>query len=246
MEDVISRNITKVKQAMDGMCSKLISLIVITIAGVLVVKGADLLRYETIALQQVVEIEAKPDYVAEQNQTDSPSKLHEQAGSVVKSFGALASAAGVSSQARDNIWRALSRSFKHNEVVEKALIDFLKVAPTSGWHWAELAGTRFIRDAPFSQTLAALQMSDITEPREQNTLVSRTRWYLMLWDRLPYDTRRRRLDELASLDGCLDAESVQRLKLVLTRTSEGIRQALRNDLIERKGANKAWLKALGL
>jgi hypothetical protein len=224
-------------------CSRLLSAIVIGNAGAIVVMGTDLLLYERIALQQQVsDIEVGSSNISGQDQNNASLERNKQA----QNFETLASTAGVSSQARDNIWRALSVSAKHNGTVEKALIDLLKVAPTSGQHWVELAVSRSNRGVPISDILSLLQMSEITEPREQHTILLRMHLYLTLWDKLPYGTQRRLLDELASFDGRLDGESVQRLKLMLTETSQGTRKALKDNLVARKDINQAWLKALGL
>ncbi len=220
--------------------STLTSLCLIALALAAIVKGVDMLRFEAL--------DAAVQASLHQPEPNNPAALKAQRRQNFAAMAALRpwiSTAGLSVKAREDVL-FLSRAADIDKATEANLIELLTRNPTAGAAWLDLAVLLRSRDAPLSQILAALQMSSLTHPREQETMTERTLFCLELWQSLPADEQRRALNQLAELQGRLDPAELQQFKEELEDKPEAIKQQLTRELAARGAVDPGWLRALGL
>ncbi len=220
--------------------SLLTSLCLIALAVAAIAKGVDILRFEAsdAAVQARLQQPTAKDPAAVKAQ-------RRQIFAVMASLRPWTSTSGLSVKAREDVV-FLSRAADVDKAIESNLIELLTLNPTAGASWLDLAVLLRSRDAPLPQVLAALQMSSLTFPREQETMTERTLFCLELWQSLPADEQRRALNQLAELQGRLEPADLQQFREELGAKPEAIRVNLVRELAARGAADPGWLRALGL
>jgi hypothetical protein len=121
----------------------------------------------------------------------------------------------------------------------------LKAEPASGLDWLELAKLRSSRLGP-SGAFSAIDMSELTEPREIESVVQRASLYLSFWEFLPDRRQRRALNELCDAGPFMKKQALQEIKLAITKRTEKQRQAIKEQLLARGVGEEGWVKAIGL
>ena len=89
-------------------------------------------------------------------------------------------------------------------------------------------------------------MSNVTEPREFQTMIDRSIFLLRLWELLPSDERRLVVNQLIELNGRFDAAQTQQLQAIIAKKPEATRQTLKQQFSARGAQDQAWVRALGL
>ena len=216
------------------------SMVVSAVALALMAKGAELLRFEAAetSAQAILASEAGQDAVGRE------ARRHaiEQAIPVVAVWTAIPGLAGRARRIKGLMIEAAEGA----AAVEPELSGTLAVTPTAGRLWLNLAILRWQRGAPLPQILDALQMSNVTEPREFQTMVARSFFLLRLWELLPGDEQRLAVDQLIELNGRFDAAQTQQLQAIIARKPEPTRKALKQQFSARGAQDRAWLRALGM
>lgn len=155
---------------------------------------------------------------------------------------------GVQDQARALYLAALVRSGRAAPLeIEAAAADALAVDPTSSLHWLILAEVRAQRGAPTSAVLAAIDMSQVTGPREAPAMLMRARLLLRLWEQAPAEARRRAVSDLVDLRSRLGGAPLADMRAIIAGLPSAARGDLRDALTARlPDDQRGWLASLGL
>jgi hypothetical protein len=216
------------------------SVVVGAVALALIAKGVDLLRFEAAEASARAILASEPGKGAAGGEARRLAIL--QAIPAVAAWTATPGLAGRARLTKGLMVEAAAGA----AAVEPELGETLAVTPTAGRLWLNLAILRWRRGAPLPQILDALQMSEVTEPREFQTMVARSLFSLRLWEVLPSDEQRLAVDQLIELNGRFDAAQSQQLQAMIAQKPEPARQALKQQFSARGAKERAWLRALGL
>jgi hypothetical protein len=216
------------------------SVVMIAVALALIAKGVELLRFEAAeaAAGAILASEAAEDAAGR----EARRREIQQAIPLVAAWTATPGLAGRSRRAKGLMIEAAAGA----AAVEPELIYLLAVKPTAGRLWLNLAIARWRRGAPPRQILDALRMSNVTEPREFETMVPRALFLVRLWELLPSDEQRLAVNQLVELNGRFDAAQAQQLQAIIAKKPEATRQALKQQISARGAQDQAWARALGL
>jgi len=217
----------------------LTSIFILGVASCLVVNGLDLLRFEAVdaATQAILRQEAKDD----ESRAARRSELERSAPLV----SAFTHTLGVEGRARRDL-ALLNAALDGDATTEADLGALLATTPTSGRLWLDLALARWRRGAPLRETLSALQMSEVAQPHEAETMVERVIFALRIWELLPKDEQRQAITQLVELDGRFEPAALQRLQAVLAKKPAETKAALRDELAARGAAARPFVRTLGL
>lgn len=213
---------------------------VVMVAGLLLcIEGLDLLRFESV--------EAAAQSLSEQTVKDSNDRLmrKRRIDEALLQLQPWASKEGFADRAR-RASGLLAAASEDRSRLETSVIDLLATEPASGRQWLALAQLRWRRGAPMAEVLGALQMSNVTEPREANTMSLRLPFVLRLWELLPEDEQRLAVNQLVELRGRLDHDTLKEIRAILATKSEATREALRAEFAARGVRDRAWWHAIGL
>ncbi len=216
------------------------SLVVIAVAFALIAKAVELLRFEAAeaSARAILASAAGKDAAGH----EASRREIQQAIPLVAAWTATPGLEGRSRRLKGLMVEAA----EDDSTIESELIDLLAVTPTAGGLWLNLAIARWRRAAPWPQVLDALQMSNVTEPNESQTMINRSIFLLRLWELLPSDERRLVVNQLIELNGRFDAAQAQQLRAIIAKKPEATRQTLKQQFSERGAQDQAWVRALGL
>jgi hypothetical protein len=129
---------------------------------------------------------------------------------------------------------------------EANLKSILVVEPASGSDWLRLAKARAELSVSEQEAYSAVDMSELTEPREFDMLVGRAAYYLTIWEALPKERQMKALKELSDAAPFLDVQGMRQMKSALDMRPDSSRKAIKGLLIARERGEKPWMKAIGL
>ncbi len=217
----------------------LTSICVIAIAAFGISKGVDLVRFEAV--------EGDIEAFLQQPTPDSAA-LKKHRAATLHEFSLLdpwTSKLGLSSRALQ--MKAFLAGVAESDAAEEAaVVDLLAVEPTAGAVWLDLALLRRRRDAPTPQIVSALEMSELTHPRELETVIPRTLYEMQLWESLSSDQHRRALNRLLELKGKLNTQQLEEFKSMIEAKPSSFKDVVARELIARGAVDRNWLRALGL
>ncbi len=228
------------KRAMTSARAIATSVVVGAVALALIAKGVELLRFEAAEASARAILAGEPGRDAASR--EARRLAIQQAIPAVAAWTATPGLAGRSRLTKGLMVEAAAGA----AAVEPELIETLAVTPTAGRLWLNLAILRWRRGAPLPRILDALRMSQVTEPREFQTMVARSLFSLRLWELLPSDGQRLAVDQLAELNGRFDAAQARQLQEIVAQKPEATRQALKQQFSARGVNDRGWLRALGL
>jgi hypothetical protein len=216
------------------------SVLIIALALALIAKAVELLRFE------VAEASARAILVSEASADAASREARRRAiRQAIPLIAAWTATPGVTARARRAKGLMIEAS-EGSDAVEPELVDLLTATPTAGRLWLNLAFLRWRRGAPLPQILAALQMSNVTQPREFETVVAHALFVLRLWELAPSDEQRLAVNQLVELNGRFDAAQTQQLQAIIAQKPEATRRALKQQFAARGAKDQPWLRALGL
>lgn len=217
------------------------SLFVMAVALIAVAKGVELLRFEADEAGAQRVLTAK-------RETEKGAGAASRGGDLknaLSQIDAWLETPGLSERA--HLARAqLIATLQRSDASEAELIALTAAAPTAGGYWLDLAIARWRRGAPLQQVLDALQMSNLTHPREYQTMVARALFLMRLWEFLPQEERRLAVNQLAELDGRIEAARLQELQAIVAKKSSETQQELKAEFSARGALDRPWAQALGL
>jgi len=216
-----------------------ISSVVVIMAAILCIEGVELLRFER--LETMARRLSETTILAYEDRLARQGEIND----AVQQLQTWTTNEAVADRAR-RMSGVLTAVSGDSAQIEKAVVELLTVAPTSGRQWLALAKLRWGRGAPFAKVLDALQMSIITEPWEFGTMNLRLPFMMRLWELLPDGERRQVINQLVELKGRMEQETRQELKAVIGLKPEATRAAIKANLAVRGVEQDDWVRALGL
>ncbi len=145
---------------------------------------------------------------------------------------------GAATWARGDLITLLKTRRDNPKALEEATRDYLKRAPTSGRAWLELAILTRYNGKPMKETLAALAMSRMTNPREIFEIGARLTFSFSIWPFLPEDERRATISEIVSANPYLGSEMRGAIKAAISSLPEGERASIKAQM-EQAGLQPA-------
>ncbi|WP_363349461.1 hypothetical protein [Methylocystis echinoides] len=223
------------------MTSKALAISVMLVSLIVFLEGASLLFYEALCAQEAYviwpAIEQKTNFV-------TPGPETEELISKFRVFSSLPGTSGGARRMLQTLDELVSAAKRVEEVHPK---EILKVEPTSGTKWLELAKLRAARFGSGSKaTLSALEMSELTEPREMDAVVQRIVFYLLIWDALPEGRQRLALSELSDAVILMDVQAKQTIRSTIAAMDATSRQVIKQRLAPLHPGKNEWMKAIGL
>jgi hypothetical protein len=227
---VITGNTTKTKALA---LKKFLAIGVITIAICVLLKGVDLVHYETLRSQadgisgNVGSRKCTPELEIKINLLEK-----------LKFVG------GISAWVREMLAGILDPACHSSARVEASIRDVLKAEPTSGRGWLELAKQRRKQSGTSELLYPLLQMSQVSEPREIKVMAARTIFGLSIWKDLPKTRQRQVVGELSATVPFMDQKDAEEIKEIL-RSKTGFEKTAIKEMLDQAG-ELPWRKALGL
>ncbi len=77
-------------------------------------------------------------------------------------------------------------------------------------------------------------------------MIERLLFCVSLWELLPSDEQRLRMNELVELDGRIDVRRGQKLKEIIEKKPDATRFAIAEELAHRGALDRPWARALGI
>jgi hypothetical protein len=135
---------------------------------------------------------------------------------------------GVAGAAREALLTVNSRG----GTPDAALIDLIAVRPLAAIDWLSLAGRRIEMGSPQNQVLAALTMSRISGPNEEEAMLRRALLGMLQWATMPEEVQGQTAHDLAGVfeQGVVEPSAVALIKAVLATKSRETRAALAERL----------------
>jgi cytochrome c-type biogenesis protein CcmH/NrfG len=216
------------------------SLLVIVVATALVGEGVTLLRF--------VNLEAAAIDLLKREPSAETAARHEHtwcARATRDLFQPLRSAIGVTGRML-SLENALAASCGDPAAIEAGLENMLATTPTAGRGWLALARMRWRRGASIAQVVDAIQMSNLTAPREAEIMILRARFLVAIWEMLPEAEQKRALDQLAEVGPALDPGQIAEFKAIFAAKPAETRDVIKGRLECRAAIGSVWLRAMGL
>jgi hypothetical protein len=221
--------------------NRILGVAIITLSSVAAFAGGNLLFAEMRQSQAQAMMEFEESN-ANSLRRDLQLKIKEQVSDVAR-FGALPGSIG---SMHKTIATLLEVTRSDSAEVERNLRGLLRVEPASGSNWLTLAKIRMKQDRSGKSAFSALNMSELTEPREIDVIVQRTRFYLSLWETMPDDKKIQALRQLSDAVPFMGNQAIREIKSEITARTMNQRQAIKEQLLAWAAGEKAWMKAIGL
>jgi len=211
------------------------SLILIGVALAVAWRGIALLRFEAVERAAYAVVDAPAQSAAARAKA-----IDAQSAALAPWTAAL----DMQERARQAL-AALARASGDRSRLEPAILDSLRAKPTDGLEWLALAKARWDRSAPIDAVAAAVDMSIVVAPREQEAMRQRVLFLAPMWELLPPDMQRQFINHLVELDWRLGRRGTEDLAAILTEKPEETLAEIRS-LVVARGAEKLWVERLGL
>jgi hypothetical protein len=221
--------------------NRILGVAIITLSSVAAFAGGNLLFAEIRQSQAQAMLEFE-----ESNANSLPRNLQLKIKEQVYDVARFGSPPGSIGSMHKTIATLLEVTRSDSAEVERNLRGLLRVEPASGSNWLALAKIRMKQDRSGKSAFSALKMSELTEPREIDVIVQRTRFYLSLWETMPDGKKIQALRELSDTVPFMGNQAIQEIKSEITARTMMQRQAIKEQLLAWAAGEKAWMKAIGL
>lgn len=218
------------------------------VTSLLVIVGAIALVGAGGGLLYFVNLEALAIDLLERRPPAEPAARHEHACRVHATgrvFPPLRAVIGFTGRL-SSLEHALAAACGDHAMIEASLENLVATTPTSGQGWLALARMRWRRGASIAQVVDAVQMSNLTAPREAEIMINRARFLVAIWELLPEAEQKTALGQLAEVGPALNPSQLADFKAIFAAKPAETRDVIKGGLERRAAMDSAWLRGMGL